>query len=302
MTVPRGPTVVPLAGDPAVLIACSGGPDSVALTHLVVESGARAVAVAHVDHRLRPDSMDDARVAEGHAAALRVPWRYAAVDVVKGRSIEEGARTARWSALRRMAADLGADVIATGHSADDQAETVLMRLARGSGITGLAAMGERDGDIWRPLLGWRRAALRAVCEERGWAFAEDPTNLDRRFERNRVRLDVLPLLGERAVPSLARLARLAADDEDLLETLAAGAPVNVSEEGSTATIELDWLAGTHRALARRAVRRAARLAGAPYPPPADRIDDALAGRGGDLGGGLHARRENGFLVLLYKAQ
>lgn len=138
--------------------------------------------------------------------------------------------------------------------------------------------------------------MRALCEARGWEVVADPSNQDRRHERNRVRLDVLPLLGERAVPALARAAALAADDDDLLEELAASAPVEL-QPGGTARIALAWLETAHPALARRALRAAARWAGAALPLPAARIEEARAGLEASLGGGLSTWRDGGDLVL-----
>jgi tRNA(Ile)-lysidine synthase len=198
--------------------------------------------------------------------------------------------------LRHVAAETRADLIATAHTADDQAETVLMRLARGAGTTGVAAMRALSDSVWRPLLGVRRSELRNLCHARGWQVVSDPANLDRRHERSRIRMDVLPLLGERAVPALARAARLAADDDDLLEQLVCDAPIEQLPDGTVA-IPFGWLSSIHRALGRRALRRACRLVGAEYLPSAARIDDALTGKPVDLGGGLRCWRRGDRLVV-----
>jgi tRNA(Ile)-lysidine synthase len=287
-------------GGGRVLVACSGGPDSVSLAHLLVEAGVEVVGLVHVDHGLRESSAGESDVVARHAESIGVPFHSERVVVERRGSLEDSARRARRRVLGRLSTDIGAELIALGHTADDQAETVLMRMARGAGTTGIAAMrclsGEPPERFWRPLLGVRRADLHGLCDQRGWEVVHDPSNEDRRHERNRIRLDVLPLLGERAVPALARAARLAADDEELLESLASLAPIEVRPNGSAA-IPLRWLADVHRALGRRAVRRAARLAGARYPFPAERIDDARAGRAVSMGTGFSAWREDGLLVI-----
>ena len=276
-------------------MACSGGADSVALVHLLANAGAPITAVAHVDHGLRDGSADEADLVAAHARSLGLPFLGLTVSVACRGSLEDSARQARWAALRDTAAREGAKVIATGHTVDDQAETVLMRLARGAGASGLAGMRALDGDVWRPVLDLRRAELRRMCETEGWNFVDDPSNDDRVHERNRVRHDILPRLGPRAVPAMARAARLLADDDDLLEELAAAAPIEMGHR--SVAIPLDWLAAAHPALARRAVRRACRLAGARYPPSAARVDEARRGWAVSLGGGLRTRRVGGALVV-----
>lgn len=282
------------AGDRAVLVACSGGPDSVALAHLLCDAGVRVTALAHVDHGLRESS--DGELVRALAARLGIPFVERHVRVERRGSLEEAARRARWAALRELEGEAATDLIATGHTADDQAETVLMRLSRGAGLTGAVGMRPLAAGVWRPLLDVRRSALRALCCERRWDFVDDPTNDDRRFERNRIRLDVLPLLGDRAVPALVRVARLAADDDDLLERLAAEAPLEEREEGAVA-VPIAWLETAHPALGRRAIRRAARIAGAGYLPTYDRIEDARSGRAVSMGGGVSSRREGAALVI-----
>jgi len=282
--------------DAAIIVACSGGADSVAAAHLAVEAGASVMALVHIDHGLRPDSASEFEVVGAHAADLDVRALTFTVTVDRRGSTEDSARRARWGALRAAAACARASYVATGHTADDQAETVLMRLARGSGITGLRAMRPLEADVWRPLLSWRRDDVRRLCHERGWSYADDPTNVDRRHERNRIRLDVLPALGPRAVPALSRLAALAADDDDLLEALVDDAPIERLSERSVA-IPLAWLTAAHPALARRAIRRATRLAGADHAPAADRIDEARQGLPVSLGAGLASRRDGPVLVI-----
>ncbi len=213
----------------ALLLAVSGGSDSMALLHLVAgwaarRAGSPHISVATVDHRLRAGSAEEARlvcqVARGLGFAhATLGWN----DVKPAAGIQMAARRARYELLARHARTLGARVaVVTAHTANDQAETLLMRLARGSGLDGLAAMRERrpltpDGavDIARPLLGVTREALRATLLVLGAAFVDDPSNVDRRFERIRLRDHeaTLASLGLDALPialSARRLARASA--------------------------------------------------------------------------------------------
>jgi tRNA(Ile)-lysidine synthase len=196
----------------AVTCAFSGGPDSTAL--LALASAARCdVTAIHVDHQLRRTSAAEADRAELLARTIGVRFRRHTVDVAPGSNLEARARVAR-------AAVLPADVL-TGHTADDQAETVLINLLRGAGASGLAAM--RPGPT-KPLLALRRAETVALCAGLGLDPVIDPSNLDRRFLRNRVREEVLPLLCDVAkrdvVPLLLRTGELLRDDDDLLDELA----------------------------------------------------------------------------------
>ena len=201
-----------------VLVACSGGVDSVALLEGLVRLRARLgleLAVGHVDHGLREDSAADAafvvRLAEKHALAVRSE-RVDPGALRSGRSSrerptwQEAARRARYDALRRHAEALGADVIATGHTQDDQAETVLLRLLRGAGPDGLAGIPERspDGGIVRPLLGVSRSEIEAFARREGLEWREDPSNRSPAYARSRLRRDWIPGLREAFNPQLLR--------------------------------------------------------------------------------------------------
>ena len=179
-------------------VAWSGGPDSTGLLLLAREAGL-SVSAVHVDHGLRPDSGADAAALVMRAADLGVPLRVVRVDLGDGPDLEQRARRARLAAI-------GTDAM-TGHTMDDQAETVLLNLVRGSGPDGLAAM--RPGRR-HPVLSLRRSELVGVCVDAGVAVVRDPSNDDPRFRRNRVRHEVLPLLASVAdadpVPALARSA------------------------------------------------------------------------------------------------
>jgi len=185
-----------------VLIAVSGGADSVALLHLFArEAPARSLhlAVAHFDHRLRAGSAADRQFVEGLAAALGLPCAAGAGDVralarAERRSLEDAARRARHRFLEQARRETGSDLLALAHQQDDLCEGVLMRLIEGSGTAGLAGMRPRSGVLVRPLLGVPRAAIRTWAEAEGLAWREDPTNASLAPRRNRIRALLLPLL------------------------------------------------------------------------------------------------------------
>jgi tRNA(Ile)-lysidine synthase len=217
-----------LAGGERVLVAVSGGADSVALLHLLVALAPRwrlDLHVLHVDHGLREDSAADAAFVRGLAAGLGVPAAVARVTVPPGGSREAAAREARYAALEAEADRVGAARIAVGHTADDQAETVLMRVLAGAGVRGLAGIPPVRGRIVRPLLEVRHARLVEALAAAGVAWREDPTNRDPKFWRNRLRHEVLPWLetthAPHAVAALARVARLARAAADALDRQAA---------------------------------------------------------------------------------
>ena len=194
-----------------VVAAVSGGSDSVALVHLLHALAAAGelhlAGVAHFNHQLRPSAGDDERFAAGVAASLSLPFLVDREDVAarasrEGRSIEDAARTARHAFFERARETAVADAVALGHTRDDQAETVLLRLTRGAGPRGLGGMHPRNGRIVRPLLGCRRADLRAWLAERRLPFVDDETNADVRIPRNRVRAELMPLLEARFNPGI----------------------------------------------------------------------------------------------------
>lgn len=204
-----------LAAGDRVLVAVSGGPDStgllVALSALRRKLGIDLVA-AHVNHRLRGEDSDrDEACAAAAAAALGVPFTRSALSLAPGGNLEARARRLRYAALRERAALHGCAKIATGHTLDDQAETVLMRLVRGSGGRGLGGIRPRRADgVVRPLIDCRRAAVAAVVVEAGLTARADASNHDPRFLRTHIRDRVLPLLAE-LNPAVARAcANLAA--------------------------------------------------------------------------------------------
>jgi len=211
-----------------VLVGVSGGPDSVALLHALLLLGselALRLTVGHVHHGLRPEADRDAAFVEALATRWECPARVVRVEVLRGagRSPEEAARIARHAALARIARTIGASRIALGHTADDQAETVLMRILQGAGPRGLAGIPDRRGRLIRPLLTVNRAAVRAHLLAHGLDSVEDATNHDTTFLRNRVRHELLPLLAERAgaplTEALRRAARASRETVEALDTL-----------------------------------------------------------------------------------
>ncbi len=283
----RGADALSIPADAHLVLAVSGGPDSMALLHGAAEasaSGARSwsLSVAHLDHGLRPSSGDDAAFVAEAAARLDLPLEQRRTDVAalarsEGRSIEDAGREARYRFLEEVA-PFGA-VIATAHTLDDQAETVLLNLLRGSGLRGAGGMPARRSRIVRPLLGQRRADLRAALDDARLAYRLDPTNQDPAYLRNRVRAEVMPLLEAvrpGVVERLAGFARLATDDDGLLDELA-GADL---ERRRAADGSVDWRHPPPQALGRRMLR----LAIGDPAPSAERIEALLAAAEGDRGG------------------
>ena len=211
-------------------MAYSGGADSTCLLTLLVELGFDVVA-AHLHHGMRPEADGEAALAEAYAQSLEIPFLLgrANVPLIAQQArigLEEAGRDARYNFFRRAA--LGADrgLIATGHTADDQVETILFRAIRGSGVAGLAGIPERRDNIVRPLLPFSRAETRAFCESRGLWFHDDPANADLAHSRSRIRHAVLPEL-EQVHPgvrrNLLRLAKIAAEETRFLDGMAAAA-------------------------------------------------------------------------------
>jgi tRNA(Ile)-lysidine synthase len=167
-----------------------------------------------VDHGLRAESGAELDVAERFARDLEVPFGRTRVDIADGGNLQARAREARWAALRTAGARAGADRIATGHHAEDRAETVLLRVLRGTGVRGLAALPAREGDRIRPMIRARRADILAHIARHGVPFCVDPSNANPRFLRARVRRELMPILerlGPRAVEHLCALADAAGE-------------------------------------------------------------------------------------------
>ena len=261
--------------------AVSGGADSLALLALAAEAGCRVTAV-HVDHGLRAGAADEAHVVADAAARFGQGFESRKVHVEPGPNLEARARAARYSVLPQGTA--------TGHTLDDQAETVLLNLMRGSGLDGLAGM---RADETKPLLRLRRAETRALCTSLGLVPVDDPSNADAAFRRNRVRHELGPLLddiaGRDLAPVVARQAELLRDEADFLDSLAAAL------DASDARV----LAAAPPALARRAVRR---LLAIEHPPDAAAVERVLAVARGEavaceVAPALRVRRSGGRLFI-----
>ncbi len=295
-----------LPADALVLVACSGGGDSLALLAAsafeLPRAGHRCGTVV-VDHRLQPGSAQVAAATAARAQDLGAePVRVVTAHVGTAGGPEAAARTARYAALTRVAADTGAAAVLLGHTRDDQAETVLLGLARGSGARSLAGMRPVDGRWRRPLLALTREQTRLACAAAGLHPWDDPHNDDDTLARARVRRHVLPALerdlGPGVAAALARTADLLRSDADLLDSLAAPVTRRLVRPGPPTCVDCGGLAAESAALRTRVLLGAARAAGS---PPAELTAghvhdlDALVtgthgGRGLDLPGGVRARR------------
>ncbi len=295
-----------------VAVACSGGADSLALASAVVFEGHRAglrVVGVTVDHRLQPGSADQADRVVAQLAAMGVDETLTArvdVDVASGLGPEAAAREARYAVLEEVAAHLVARTVLLGHTLDDQAETVLLGLTRGSGGRSLQGMRPAFGVFARPLLGVRRVDTVTACQVEGLEAWDDPHNRDPGYTRVRVRDRVLPVLEEELGPgiagALARTAEQLRDDTALLDRLAEEAAGRARRpDGLDATV----LAGEPPSLRHRVVHRAALAAGVPpseltrgHVLEVDRLLVAWRGqRWVDLPGHLRALRRDGLLVF-----
>jgi tRNA(Ile)-lysidine synthase len=242
----------------------SGGADSLALLVLAVEAGCVVTAV-HVDHGLRPGSADEAAVVADAAARFGASFRSARVSVEPGPNLEARARAARYGALPRD--------VCTGHTADDRAETVLLNMLRGAGAPGVSSL--RPGHR-HPIIDLRRSETRALCDDLGLVAVHDSMNEDPRFQRVRVRLELLPLLediaGRDIVPLLARQSDLTADLVDAIDEVTAGFDPTDAKA----------LTSAHPAVARWVLRTWIRdETGSEHPVDAASLERALAVARGD---------------------
>lgn len=251
-----------------VLAAVSGGADSVALL-VLLQRNARTlgieVAVAHLDHRMRPESGDDAEFVRGLCARLDIPLHVGTRDVpqlsrIWKDGLEASARRARREFLVETAAAQGCVKVALGHHRGDQAETLLHRLLRGSGSSGLGAMQPWSPPFIRPLLPFAREQLQGFLAEHGWPFIEDASNRDSRFTRNRIRHQLLPLLegfNPRVEEHLFRLSEQLSEEEDFWREREDEALSRVLlDRGDGLSLSRGLLLALHPALLPRVLRRA----------------------------------------------
>jgi tRNA(Ile)-lysidine synthase len=242
-----------------VVVAVSGGPDSMALLHALWELRARlgvTLEVAAVDHGLRADARREIELVRERATALGLPFTAVAVDVGaarrarRGLSLQDAARDVRLGALEALARRRGAHRVALGHQADDQAETVLYRIVRGTGVAGLAGIPYRRDVFIRPLLDVTREQILRYLTRRSIPFAEDPSNADVRFARARIRHRILPALARenprvaealRALAAAARGGGPAGADAGAVSSLsrrAAATVARLAARGGTATVDV----------------------------------------------------------------
>lgn len=304
-----------LAAGSAVVVACSGGPDSLALAAAAAWVGEREgldVRAVVVDHGLQPGSGEVALDAADACRALALDAEVVRVEVGRDGGPEAAARTARYAALETAATTAGAAAVLLGHTLDDQAETVLLRLARGSGARSLAAMAARNGLWRRPFLGLSRVTVHAAAQEvlaplgrQAWA---DPHNEDPDFARVRVRVLLAGLtadLGPGVVLGLARSAELLRADADLLDDLAAVEHARVVADDGHVSAGCDVLAAMPPAVRTRVIRLMCLRSGSPADAlgvdHVRRVEALVTGWKGQgevaLPGGVTAARAYGRLTL-----
>ena len=305
-----------------MLVGLSGGSDSVALTLLLRElsrhGGFELVAVAHLNHQIRPAAVEDEAFCRALASRLALPIVVNSVDVPRlarseGLSLEDAARRARYAFLEQAAADTGASAIAVGHTRDDQAETLLLKLVRGAGLAGLGAIYPRRDAVIRPLIDVSRTDLQTFLADCGESWREDETNADVTNPRNRIRHRVLPELeagyGGSVSGSLARLAAVAREDADCLDRMAnaryselCGDDGMQTTASSTVEVAIDRLCQEPAAIRRRVLLRALRALSGGREIGFDHVETALeVAEGGapaaDLPG-VRVELRRGKLVLL----
>ena len=291
---------------PHVLCAVSGGADSVAMLRLLHGRGDLLLTVAHVDHSIRGEaSREDAAFVAALCAELGVPLRMVALDVPAlaaqwGMGLEQAAREARHRFLRETMADVGAESIALAHHMGDQAETLLMHMARGAGLSGARCMAEREGIYWRPLLRWDRQQIEAYLLSLGQPHREDTTNAVLDNPRNLIRHEVLPALTRaypRAESALNRFCHITAEEDALLAQLT-DAFLAEHAQSLPHGHRLRLGADVHGALLRRALRQ---LTGAQDFDTIERLREIYNGGGAlrqGFSGGLTAHRGGVHLYLL----
>lgn len=293
-----------------VIVACSGGADSLALSFaLFAEAKPRAIQIigVTVDHQLQPGSGEQARQVMDQLRDIGIEiCEIATVDVEIIDGLEASARRSRYAALEEVRQREDAQKIFLGHTRDDQAESVLLGLVRGSGTRSLSAMSAENGKYVRPLLGITRQVTRNACREVGLSAWEDPQNADPKYLRARIRSQVLPFLEEKIGPgiaaALARSAGLLRDDADALDQWAR----QELERLDPTSLDIAALARLPRAVRSRVIRAAIYACGAPsgsishdHIQPIEALVTSWSGQGAvSLPGGVKAERISGRLSLL----
>lgn len=309
----------------SVVVAVSGGPDSVALLHVLhslAKEYALGLQVFHMDHGLRGESSTaDARYVESLAASLELPVTVVALPPGQLKdqpgSVQSNARRIRYQELEALARRVGACRIALGHNREDQAETVLMRFLRGTGTRGLAGIPQirvqHDLTYIRPLLGISRATIEEYCREQALTPRIDPSNLKAEYLRNRIRLELLPQLSRdynpALVENLAVMATTLRAEDDLLDSLAAQALAESLDTASGLVLQGTVLLSVDRAIARRVIRLAARrVAGEDFDLGFEAVERVIAAAAQSQGtrtfhlpGGLTVLSEYGQIRFLRSA-
>ncbi|OMF06154.1 tRNA lysidine(34) synthetase TilS [Paenibacillus amylolyticus] len=254
-----------------IVVAVSGGPDSVAFLHIMHEISKRHVPLelicAHVHHGFRSESDDEAEKMMELAQQLGIAFEWIKADVpsymeLTGQGPQEAARNKRYAFLHEVAAKYNAASIALAHHADDQAETVMLHLLRGTGLSGLAGMKfkrrEKNVELIRPCLRINKTDLVEACNTQGFMYFNDESNALRKYRRNAIRLDVLPFLGQyngQLTPSLNRLAEIVGDEDDFMEQSAYDTyRCLVQVNGGRQTFEVPSFLKLHVALQRRLIK------------------------------------------------
>jgi len=302
------------------LIGLSGGSDSVALTLLLKELAAQEsfsiVSLAHLNHRLRCTAMRDEQFCRDFAQRLGIPIAVESIDVgsyaqSQRLSVEDAARRLRYDFFHRASEPVSADRIAVGHTRDDQAETFLLKLVRGAGLTGLGGIYPRRDSVVRPLIEVGRAELRSYLESRGQGWVEDETNEDLENPRNRIRHKVLPELdlagNASATPAIARAAAIIREDGQWLDELSDRRfDVLVARSNTGLEIDVSGLMAEPLPVRRRVVLAALRLVALNREIGFEHVESALEVASGESGGvdvpGARVELRRGKMVLLRDAR
>jgi len=288
-------------GERPCVVAVGGGADSAMLLHATLEAGPRGgVRSVFAFHGLETSHLLKAS-ARKLTESLDVDLSVVDAVVVDGSDLEARARHARYAAIEASITD--EELVLTGHTADDQAETVLMRLMRGSGAGGLAGIPARRGPWTRPFLGFGRRELRTEAARLGLPFVDDPANEDDRFLRSRVRHRLLPEIEKNYAPGisgdLVRTATLLADDDEFLSSLSDA--IEVSPMSGHVALSAAALVSAPSPVASRAIRRALRHCGDAYPGSRDDVEAVLtvarSGATAVIGGNIEVRREHPMVIL-----